>query len=118
MTWNGSLKSWLDGVTSNPALGLRHRCFAHYRTDFDRCSRKWVAVPSRLPDDVQMQVHGFTKGFEATSVDTPFFRHFRAISTNWKIERAKTVPLAPAVHVLDEGWLEQVRRIGWLDART
>lgn len=107
---------WLSTVSSDPAAPPRHRHFHHTFASNYLAATKWVAIPGRIPDAVQMRVHDlFGPDFDLATSERPLFRHFKAISTNWKSRRSDLVPHDPAIHEVDEEWVALMRRIGWLD---
>ncbi|HQZ12990.1 MAG TPA: hypothetical protein PK286_08880 [Devosia sp.] len=100
-------------VTGTPAPRL-HRSHRHFVDDGNAAAPKWIAIPSRVPDDVQMGIHDFLGGdFAPTRIDHPMLRHFRAISTNWKYDRSRPEPFDPDRHLPDAEWIAEMRRIGW-----
>lgn len=102
---------WIENVGVAHRPPLRHRDFRYAGETLFKT--KWAAVPYRLPDGVQMTVHSFEHGFNPDTADDLCYRHFRAISTNWKYARDASVPFDPARHHVDEAWVREMARIGW-----
>ena len=106
---------WIDSVREGDNCKVRYRDFRYTRTGDEPAESKWAIVPRLIPDDVQLVVHGFEKGFVPEFRTDIKFRHFRAINTSWKYDRSRLVPYDPAVHRLDHILVAQMRKIGWLD---
>jgi hypothetical protein len=106
---------WIQSVAAQSGVPVRHRQFHHYVDDGNVAATKWVASPARIPDHIQMLVHGFGEGFEPTVIPGMLHRHFNAISTNWKYRRTDPIPYDPTLHRIDEDWIAQMRRIGWYE---
>jgi hypothetical protein len=109
---------WISPVRRGIPWGRRR--FRHYRhlvKNEPLYLDKWTCVPAMIPDDVQFTNHFFLgSGFEATPVPEIVFRHFRAITTNWKYNRTKGYArYRRSKHVVDEAWVRQMRDIGWSD---
>jgi hypothetical protein len=102
---------WIENVGVDHGPPLRHRDFRYAGETLFKT--KWAAVPYRLPDGVQMTVHAFEHGFNPDKADDLCYRHFRAISTNWKYARDATVPFDPDHHRVDDAWVREMARIGW-----
>jgi hypothetical protein len=94
---------WIESASAeapDPAA-RRHWHYCHIRDGPDALP-KWAVVPARCPPRAQWRVHdiiGMAADAAASSVAT--LRHFKAINTNWKLERFKPEPLDPAHHRLD-----------------
>ena len=112
LLFNGRWLRYVDTGLAEPPP-RRHRSHIHYLDDADVATPKWIAAPSRIPDDVQMGVHGFVGDFVPTRADHPMLRHFRAISTSWKYNRSQVDTYDPQRHIVDEEWISEMRRIGW-----
>ena len=109
---------WISPVRSGFPWGPRR--FRHYRHLVAKeplYLDKWTCVPAMIPDDVQFTNHFFLGGgFEATPAPEIVFRHFRAITTNWKYNRTKGYSrYRRSRHVVDEAWVKQMRDLGWSD---
>jgi hypothetical protein len=104
---------WIEAVLpagSPPAR--RHRDFRYAGPPVRKT--KWAAIPHKIPDGAQMKVHDFEHGFNPPVSKDQRYRHFRAINTSWKYPRAEALPFDPAVHRLDEKWVREMTRIGWI----
>jgi hypothetical protein len=53
------------------------------------CATKWCVVPSRVPESAWLGVHNVF-GVEVVHHANATYRHFRAITTNWKYNRTTT----------------------------
>jgi len=90
-----------DDATANDTT-LRHRDFHHVMSDVDRkCKSKWTCVPAKDRQDGRWSVH--RNAFDRFANDRKLaslvsLRHFKAISTGWKIGRSAPVPFDPKVH--------------------
>lgn len=106
---------WLESVAVAPSEPHRHRDFAHYHAERMRAAPKWAAIPARVPDDVQWRVHLVGVDFVMDAPGPVKFRHFSAITTDWRGEARRRLSTPdPSLHVLDEAWVEQMRHIGWI----
>lgn len=107
---------WLDSAAVDTAGPRRHRDFVHNRTSAKLAAPKWAAIPSRIPDDIQMRVHFVGLDYPMDAPAPVTFRHFRAITTDWHgNSRGVLYPPDPAEHTIDQVWIDQMRRIGWSD---
>jgi hypothetical protein len=104
---------WIENIRERSDTTFRHRDFRHAGAIHK--PTKWAAIPSMLPDGVQMKNHDFENGFKAPVSHDLRYRHFRAISTSWKYRRDRPESYDPAVHQLDMELTRDMRRIGWLD---
>jgi hypothetical protein len=106
---------WVEAVSEHPSMPPRHRDFRHVVPGHRPRQPKWAAVPRLIPNLVQWEVHGFRPGFLPAEPKRFRFRHFRAISTGWKYARGQIAQYDDAVHVVDDVWVKQMERIGWLE---
>ena len=109
---------WIENATSavpDPTR-RRHQHYVYYREGPPAAS-KWAVVPGRCPHGVQWRVHdihGMEPDSRASAAVT--YRHFRAISTNWKYERWKPEVVNPAIHRMDEELAQWLKRFAVGDA--
>jgi hypothetical protein len=111
---------------TSPRSKIRHRDFTYYlvptksrRGIFfprytNRCPPKWTVVPKRCPFGSQWSTHRI-KGWVHAIFTTDLFvyRHFRAISNNWKYDRTKRDNLDEALHRSDEVLCAAVEKVRW-----
>jgi hypothetical protein len=105
---NGYLKyagEWIESAT--PALGepRRHRDYVFRSRSGEPVAAKWSVIPSRCPPPPRGQWRVHEIGGMAYDLDLAYqilIRHFRAISTSWKYERAGFETPDPARHIFDE----------------
>ena len=110
---------YIEPLASPDAPSERtHRHYRHRLSDDKRAQsrpRKWAIDPSR-PWFASLDVHPYMhwiEGRPAFSRSTPagaFYRHFRAISTNWKDERTSLRHTEDIDLVLDTSFAELVAR--------
>lgn len=96
-----------DGIWVETAGGPkdrlpRHRDFVYNDTRRAPCTKKWTIKPSLIPEEIQVNVHSFGKGFNPKNVSTLRHRHFKGVNSNWKNNRTAYVKFDPAHHVKDE----------------
>lgn len=104
---------WIESVGNRDGPPPRHRDFRYAGEAV--FNTKWAAVPHRIQDGVQMTVHAFEHGFHPDKAEDLCYRHFRAISTNWKYARTAPIAFDPALHRLDAEWVREMARIGWIE---
>ena len=69
----------------------RHRDFAWVRTgDRVGCETKWAVVPSRVPQAAQWHVHRILGMPASDCSQVVEMRHFRAINTDWTVDRNRS----------------------------
>jgi tetratricopeptide (TPR) repeat protein len=72
----------------------RHRDFACVSTaDQVGCETKWAVVPSRVPRAAQWHVHRIFGMPPSESRQVAGLRHFRAINTDWTVDRNRSQDL-------------------------
>lgn len=105
-------------VPGAPAEGRRHRHFLSRFNDGLRSlsrPKKWAIDPSRTWFD-DLGVHPYMhwiQGRPAFAKSTPpgvFYRHFRAINTNWKDRRTEATGIPPEQLVIDRDFAALVER--------
>ncbi|WP_439574517.1 hypothetical protein [Phreatobacter sp.] len=65
--------------------------------DAHACPPKWTVVPARIPDRVQWSVHAFGRWLPGRRKSSDFsYRHFMAITDNWKYQRSGSEGTDPA----------------------
>ncbi|MFM2423044.1 MAG: hypothetical protein RL291_1574 [Pseudomonadota bacterium] len=96
-------------LKSSPGLGRRG-----LPIDQLRCPAKWAVVPRRTPMRAQWRTHGPTH-WAIARLPTPLlsYRHFRALSTNWKYDRNDVESFNPAHHRIDAELVEHFARVNW-----
>jgi hypothetical protein len=112
---------WIEPVTNAGISELkslddrRHNMFLHTTNPPTATHRKWVAVPSRIPQSIQFKAHGVRPEPKHAAWLHPFFTrlkpflrsatlcHFNAISTSWKTDRDEIGPVDESKHTLHEG---------------
>lgn len=108
IAYNGS---WIENVRAEPFdAERRHAQFLYRRTSqTEIVEPKWAVVPARCPREAQWRVHGITemKSDEVESQGVSL-RHFRAINTNWKLNRWQPEQLT-SDHVFDAELAEWFR---------
>lgn len=69
-----------------------HRQFRHRRKGFTQgCENKYTVVPSRVPEAAQFGIHDIFGHTESRLPDGVELRHFKAINTNWTVDRPGTL---------------------------
>lgn len=92
---------WIENVSDSTNLPPRFSDYVYYDPAVPATTKKWVIDPSRIPEDSQWIVHGFTGGFEPDNPKGISHRHFVGINSNWKKDRTTRVPFDANRHVLD-----------------
>ena len=108
---------WIESVTGDmPGPGpRRHRDYRYYDAVNTprRIEKKWAVVPIRCPGSAQWMVHKITDiARDAETSARVCLRHFKAINTNWRLDRWQPESLDPACHRIDE---ELVEWLGMFD---
>jgi hypothetical protein len=111
---------FIEPLPSGGEPGKRtHRHYQHLHRDPRRAlsrPKKWVLDPSRAWLRDNLAVHPYMHWIEnrpwfgKASEPGTYYRHFRAINTGWKDDRATAAGLDPADLVLDEAFAELVDR--------
>jgi hypothetical protein len=107
---------WIVNISSNTADQVRH-CNYHYRERESPASYppKWSVVPSKCQLAQNWGIHTISGKHDETKLNNDFrFRHFRAISTNWKYDRSEPVQLNPDKHEIDLPLIDAFKRAGML----
>lgn len=104
---------WIDSAREGSDSQIRHRDFRYHRKGQGDASLKWAAIPRLLPDDVQLTVHGFGKGFGHGYPSDIRLRHFRRVNTSWRHDRRAVTTYDPEIHEVDAPWVAQMKKIGW-----
>lgn len=69
-----------------------HRHFRHRRTGRTQgCENKYTVVPSRVPDSAQFGIHDIFGHLASALPEGVELRHFKAINTNWTVDRPGTL---------------------------
>ena len=81
-----------------------HRHFRHRKTGRTQgCENKYTVVPSRVPDSAQFGIHDIFGHADSPLVEGVELRHFKAINTNWTVDRPGTLQKrSKAGHAPDE----------------
>ena len=79
---------WIEAV--NRPAKRRHAHYHYYDSTIKPAATKWSAQPASIPREAYWGRHAFV-GWSARQTDRVLHRHFRAITTNWKDHRTKTV---------------------------
>ena len=97
---------WVENHPSTPEGGARrprrHKDFAWVRTgDQVGCEAKWAVVTSRTPDAAQWHVHRVL-GMPASDCRQLLeMRHFKAINTDWTVDRNRSRERRTAAAAID-----------------
>ncbi|SFU03663.1 hypothetical protein SAMN05660657_04966 [Geodermatophilus amargosae] len=96
---------WIGAATGRRGHpgAARHGDFVHRdAAQLERCPLKWCVVPARTGLEYNWSTHHVRMpGFTAAITDEFGYRHFRAISTDWKYPRSAPMALDPALHRVD-----------------
>jgi hypothetical protein len=98
---------WVSGATRSPgrtdAAAVRHGDYRYLEPDGPNpCPTKWCVVPRACALAHDWSVHRVRAPTFDTSRSHEFqYRHFRAISTDWKYRRSDEVAVDPGVHRFD-----------------
>jgi tetratricopeptide (TPR) repeat protein len=85
-----------------PARPPRHRDFAWVRTgDRVGCENKWAVVPARVPDAAQWHVHRILGMAPSECRQSVEMRHFKAINTDWTVDRNRSQERRTAANAID-----------------
>jgi hypothetical protein len=100
---------WIENVLEQPQneKPIRHFDFFYYDPTVAPASPKWCAVPLRNAPAEQWRVHWVTP---AEKTDQVVHRHFRGITTSWKIPRPAQ-PLDQNIHLIDTELVDQFREL-------
>lgn len=81
-----------------------HRHFRHRKTGRTQgCENKYTVVPSRVPDSAQFGIHDIFGHADSPLPGGVELRHFKAINTNWTVDRPGTLQKrSNAGHAPDE----------------
>lgn len=98
-SWAGCLKfagRWISNIPSRASQGHQpsHSDFGHVDPDLPVCPPKWCVVPKRFQSlGYTWSEHNVFGARSNTRLDGRFeYRHFQAISTNWKENRSQQHP--------------------------
>jgi hypothetical protein len=95
---------WIVNATSTEPdrARRRHKDYFYYDETEAPALHKWAVVPARCPPAAQWRIHDVL-GMEPDRLasEAVTLRHFKAISTNWKLERWKPEVLDPDRHRMD-----------------
>src|SRR5918996_1186162 len=97
---------WVENYPITPQGSARqpprHRDFAWVRTgDQVGCETKWAVVPSRVPQAAQWHVHRILGMPPSDCRQTVELRHFKAINTDWTVDRNRSQDLRTAGRAID-----------------
>jgi len=105
---------WIRNVRNFHPWSIRHRNFRYYSTSDEPYPTKWTVVPSRLAETAEVGIHSIRHGMTPYADPAITFRHFRAISTNWKYPRTRREDYRSSCHKVDEALVRQMRAIDWI----
>lgn len=109
---------WIEAASTDNIQSLlalsdrRHSMFRHTARPPRKTHRKWVAIPSRIPKDIQFKIHGLRPEPKYAAWLHPFYTrfkghlkstkhyHFIAISNSWKSDRNDLDLVDTTVHQL------------------
>ncbi len=105
---------WMEPIPRTEG-SPRHKDFCKINKKNGLSPVKWAMTPSRVPESIQMLVHGISPAIIECPEEPGFcYRHFRGINTNWKD------PLRSIAHneadvdcFEDTEWKNIVCRLGW-----
>jgi hypothetical protein len=99
---------WISNASTESARGressarTRHSQFRYLERLSEEGPRKWCVVPNKCALSDQWKTHQVSGKDQEKCFSREFsYRHFRAISTNWKYERSERISIDPANHVFD-----------------
>lgn len=105
---------YMEPVPNDGALRGDHRDYPRYLADTKLATsrpKKWALDPSH--DWVKsLKVHPYMHWienrpfFSKSTPDGVFYRHFRAINTNWKDRRTESLPSAGQALLVDQDYIE------------
>jgi tetratricopeptide (TPR) repeat protein len=115
-TWVENYPPRSDGSLRKP---VRHRDFACVSTaDQVGCETKWAVVPARVPPAAQWHVHRIFGMSSSESRQVAALRHFKAINTDWTVDRNRsqelrtsTEPIGPQRLRVDVALQEALARV-------
>lgn len=99
--------SWIsnarDAVRPNLEAKLEHGQFRRLeRPGPNPCPTKWCVVPGRCALEDQWSTHRLRGPSVTSEVSDRFtYRHFRAISTDWKYPRSQVTDIGPEIEAVD-----------------
>ncbi len=100
---------WIESVAAeqpSPPESRRHKHFTFYEVDIIPCSLKWAVAPAKCPDACQWRVHDISRMEPDAAASAGLtYRHFKAINTNWRMERWRPGPPDPSRHRIDAKFL-------------
>ncbi len=105
---------WIDNATDatpDPAR-RRHKDYRYYDAKYDGrpVREKWTAVPSKCPPEAQWCVHDVLDAEPDLKLSAQAsLRHFRAINTNWSVDRWREAVVDPDRHQVDAGLARGLR---------
>ncbi len=103
---------------------LQHSMFLHTNNPPSKTARKWVVKPSRIPRAVQFKIHGMRPEPKIKALWHPLYSrlrpfakmckhfHFRSISTSWKSDRSKLIPINNSNHLRNEHLVKSLQKAG------
>ena len=98
---------WVENYppTTSSTDMRRHKDFGYVERCAAGCEPKWAVVPHKVPDAAQWFVH-FIYGMSASEPERRAeIRHFKALNTNWSLDRARST------HVRTVGSLLKVEKL-------
>jgi hypothetical protein len=105
--------AWIRNRRTGSLWGTRHRYFRHRLAGDDAYLQKWSVIPARIPERAQLANHDI-RDYAPDRVPQIVFRHFRAISRNWKYQRSGFEwRHRRRKRVVDVVWVQRMQEIGW-----
>lgn len=92
---------WVHADPDRAVRSPRHVDSAWVDAAEPLCSTKWCAVPQRLPERAQLQVHDVL-GVKVATPPTLGYRHFRDVTTHWKDGRGGRADVGGELRVDEE----------------
>lgn len=107
---------WIENILARPVVAdtLRHANFLYYDPNVAPASNKWCTVPARNLPSEQWRVHWIKP---AQKTDEVVHRHFRGVTTSWKIPRPRQ-SLEQSVHQVDIELARQFQALGLIAPDT
>ncbi len=88
---------WVHAGPADDGRLPRHADAAWVDATGPACSTKWCAVPPRLPDGAQLQVHD-VQGVKVVTPPVLGYRHFWDVTTHWKDGRRGRAAVDEGLH--------------------
>jgi hypothetical protein len=102
---------WIENATFlRDNSTRRHKDYIHFSKTEKAYLPKWTVVPNRCPENSDWRVH-VIDGMEADAIESKkvLYRHFKAMNTNWRMERWRSESPADGDYLIDRelsDWLQ------------